>query len=326
MNNNTSSDITHFSTDALPERDRMAIWREVFGRHIIKVQVEPIPNTQFIQTANMRRLPGISLVTSESAGVHAVRTRQLVAEGNDDLTLTINTAGVAHASQLGREAIIESNEGVFFSAAETGAIRYPTPSRFVVFRMPRNVVAPAVGDLEARLARRLPQTEVLRLLMIYTAALDKIPLTSSMLRETAATHIQDLIILAIDASGDAAEAARGRGLRAARLKAIKDDILSNIANENLSVAAIARRHCMTPRYVQLLFEADGRTFSEYVVELRLERAYRMLGSAKFSGRTIGAIAFEVGYSNLSYFNRTFRRRYGATPSDVREAAARRALD
>jgi AraC-like DNA-binding protein len=33
--------------------------------------------------------------------------------------------------------------------------------------------------------------------------------------------------------------------------------------------------------------------------------------------SITAIAFDAGFGDLSYFNRTFRRRYGATPSDIR---------
>ena len=36
---------------------------------------------------------------------------------------------------------------------------------------------------------------------------------------------------------------------------------------------------------------------------------------------IGAIALDVGFGDLSYFNRTFRRRFGQTPSDVRAAAS-----
>ena len=46
----------------------------------------------------------------------------------------------------------------------------------------------------------------------------------------------------------------------------------------------------------------------------------MLVDARFRERTVSAIAFDVGFANLSYFNRRFRRRYGATPSEVREAA------
>jgi AraC-like DNA-binding protein len=42
-----------------------------------------------------------------------------------------------------------------------------------------------------------------------------------------------------------------------------------------------------------------------------------LTDRRFAGRTITEIAFEAGFNDLSYFNRTFRRRYSATPSDVR---------
>ena len=35
---------------------------------------------------------------------------------------------------------------------------------------------------------------------------------------------------------------------------------------------------------------------------------------------MGAIAAEAGFTNLSYFNRAFRRRYNMTPSDMRKAA------
>jgi AraC-like DNA-binding protein len=40
-----------------------------------------------------------------------------------------------------------------------------------------------------------------------------------------------------------------------------------------------------------------------------------------SGRAISTIAFELGFNDLSYFNRTFRRRYSATPSEIRDGAA-----
>ena len=45
---------------------------------------------------------------------------------------------------------------------------------------------------------------------------------------------------------------------------------------DLSVAALAARHGCTPRFVQRLFEAEGTTFTEYVLAERLARAHRML--------------------------------------------------
>jgi AraC-like DNA-binding protein len=70
----------------------------------------------------------------------------------------------------------------------------------------------------------------------------------------------------------------------------------------------------------MLFESEGTTFTKYVLEQRLTRAHRMLADPGFCHRTISAIAFEVGFENLSYFNRVFRRTFSATPSDIRAAA------
>jgi AraC-like DNA-binding protein len=43
----------------------------------------------------------------------------------------------------------------------------------------------------------------------------------------------------------------------------------------------------------------------------------MLADPRFSDRTVGSLASEAGFGDLSYFNRSFRRVYGMTPSDVR---------
>jgi AraC-like DNA-binding protein len=67
----------------------------------------------------------------------------------------------------------------------------------------------------------------------------------------------------------------------------------------------------------MLFETDGVTFSEHVLRQRLARAHRMLSDPGFGSLTISAIALAAGFGDLSYFNRTFRRRFGATPSELR---------
>jgi AraC-like DNA-binding protein len=46
----------------------------------------------------------------------------------------------------------------------------------------------------------------------------------------------------------------------------------------------------------------------------------MLTDPRYAGATVSAIAFAAGFGDLSHFNRNFRRRFGATPSDVREAS------
>jgi transcriptional regulator GlxA family with amidase domain len=130
-------------------------------------------------------------------------------------------------------------------------------------------------------------------------------------------HIHDLMAVAIGATRDAAEAARDRGLRAAKLHAIKQDIARNLDHGDVSVGALALRHGCTPRCVQRLFEAEGTTLTEYVLAQRLARAHRMLTDPRRTGEKVSTIALDAGFGDISYFNRVFRRRYGETPSVVR---------
>ena len=85
---------------------------------------------------------------------------------------------------------------------------------------------------------------------------------------------------------------------------------------------MAARHRLSPRSVQLLFELEELTFSQFVLEQRLARAHRMLSDPRRAGSTVSTIALAAGFGDLSYFNRSFRRRYGAAPSELRAASTR----
>ena len=58
------------------------------------------------------------------------------------------------------------------------------------------------------------------------------------------------------------EVAPGRELRAARLQAIRADIAANLQDCGLSVAPVAARQGVTPRYIHRLFEGEDITFAE----------------------------------------------------------------
>jgi AraC-like DNA-binding protein len=314
--------LLRFSTDALPERDRIAIWTEVLGRHIVKAQVETFGGDAFYQNATVRSLPGLSLLSSSSSGFRASRTSELIADGNDNLNLAICIAGTAEFRQLGREALVSPYEAVLLSHADESDLLSPAASRSLVISAPRKTIAQAVGDPEATLCRLLPRAEFLRLLVSYVQSTDGLSLETPGLGQAFATHVQDLMALAIGATRDGEELARGRGLRAARLAAIKLDIGRSLGRNDLSIAALALRHAVTPRHIQKLFETEGTTFTEYVIERRLLEARRMLTDPQFAGHGIGDIALKAGFGDLPYFTRSFRRRFGMTPSDAREQARR----
>jgi AraC-like DNA-binding protein len=188
-------------------------------------------------------------------------------------------------------------------------------------RAPLRAISPLVAGLDTAYGRPIPaDNAALRLLTQYIGILeDTEALIAPDLRRQAITHIHDLMALAIGATRDATEIAKGRGVRAAR-RIIKEDIATQLDRADLSVATIAARHRIKPRWIWRLFEREGTTFTEYVLAQRLARAHRLLADPRYAGQKISTIAFNVGFGDLSYFNRAFRRRYGAAPSELRAAA------
>jgi AraC-like DNA-binding protein len=267
----------------------------------------------------MLALPGLHVMWSHTTTPACwKRTSELITDGDDRLVLVISVNGAVTRSQLGRDLEINGGDGACILHAEPATMQF-CKLRHVALMVPRAALAPFVGDVEQAATRRIPRdNEALRLLTKYVGILREEPaLTTPELRYLAVTHIHDLIAMALGATRDAAAIANGRGLRAARLRAIKADILENLGSPELTETAVALRQRVTPRYIRILFETEGITFSEFVLGQRLMRAHRMLSNPHFAGVTITAIAFAAGFGDLSYFNRTVRRRFGATPSELR---------
>jgi len=309
----------HYATADLPQRDRVPFWCDVFAKNIVQIEIEPNRDAPFEASATVRLLPGVGLLSPcHSSPADMQRTPNLIADGDDSVAILVNLEGAMTGVQGRREIDLAAGDATLILHADPARIRC-TKTRYLSALISRKIAASSIRDFEGVAMQRLPRdNEALRLLIRYVELLPKeLPSRNPELAYSIATHIQDLFALAVGATRDAADLAAERGLRAARLQAIKYDILSNLASHRLTVTAVARRAGITPRYVQLLFEAAGTTFSEYVLERRLARAHRMLSDPQHMHRTVADIAYDSGFGDLSYFNRTFRRRYGAPPTEFR---------
>jgi AraC-like DNA-binding protein len=308
-----------FCSDDIPERDRIAYVREVYGRAIVKHDIEPCPESPFYWKSALRSVPALGLAASVVSAVNTYRRRDQI--DSDDLVLNATVSGRRIVRQFGREAIAGPGEVVVSRSADPGACAVEANSRLVNIRVPCATLAPVLADVDAVVVRPLPAAGPLSLLLGYVAALQAIdPDEWPQVRHFAVAHVHDLVALTLGASRDGMALARGRGLRAARLRAVKADIVANLGLRELSLEAVAARHRISPSYVRKLFEGEGTSFTDFVLRERLARAYRLLGDPGNAGRTIGDIAFTAGFGDLSYFNRAFRRRYGDTPSAIRSAA------
>jgi AraC-like DNA-binding protein len=311
-----------FAFADVAEREQPTLLRDCFARVGVHYEFSPLRDAPFQVDLAFNALPGLQMAFG---ALHASRNRgarELAAEGTDDIVLTVNLEGAHRIEQLGREVVLADGEAVFTSCADASSIMQPPPGQMLVLRFPKARFAPLVSGIEDRCVRTVPRDlPALRLLRNYAeVAWDAQAKAAPDLQQCFVTHVYDLMAVMMGATLDSAAISQERGMQAARLHAVKQDIDRSLASPSLSVAALALRHCCTARSIQRMFETEGTTFTDYVLAQRLARAHRLLGDPRRGPEKISAVALDCGFGDVSYFNRVFRRRFGAAPSDVRAQA------
>jgi AraC-like DNA-binding protein len=110
--------------------------------------------------------------------------------------------------------------------------------------------------------------------------------------------------------------------RATRIQPVLDRLQKDLGGR-LPVSVAARMCGTSPVSFSRMFRlATGMTLSAYVNRLRMARAVELL---ERTDDTIASIALDLGFSDQSHFDRTFRRSFGHTPSAHR-AGLRSAVD
>jgi AraC-like DNA-binding protein len=308
------------TTRALPVRDRLPVWREVFGQMMVRLDIEPAKDTSFHAEGELHLLPGAALASVTATPFRVSRTQKLIAGDMADMIFVVTADVPLHVAQNGREHILDAGDAIFVRGGERSVIQSGDRARFTNISVPVDALMPMLAkgrDPSMTVVSR--QSDVLDLLLGYARLLHtRQEPHSDEIGRLAAGHIRDLMAAMIgsEPDGDPPVYERG-GVRAARLRAIKADIRGHLCEPALSIDRIATRHGISPRYIRKLFQEEQTTFSDFVLFLRLERSRQLLRGSGQAVATITSIAHACGFNDLSYFNRTFRRTYGMTPTEFR---------
>ncbi len=89
---------------------------------------------------------------------------------------------------------------------------------------------------------------------------------------------------------------------------------SSAKDVSLAVAA-EKAHLSTSYFCKLFKKETGTNFSDYIVNVRLQEAARLLEQTSLR---ISEIAERLGYSDLAYFSNCFKKQNGMTPSQYRK--------
>ena len=91
-------------------------------------------------------------------------------------------------------------------------------------------------------------------------------------------------------------------------------------DEAFSLTDISSRCALSPASFSREFKrVAGRPLFEFINKVRIQKACSLL---KYSHASVTAIAMDVGYNNVSFFNRYFRKTIGMAPTEYRAIAKR----
>ena len=309
-----------FSTDVLPESERFPVlYEELIGR---QAAPDVAPQTDAPFSGSIKRcLLGMVEVASITTSIASfVRTPELVSDGRHAVFAVICLEGSILCTQADNPIRLGSGEGVICDSAEPGGLQMEAGTRYWALKVARADMTKMVPHIKRLAGTKLSNSGMA--VKLLTKYLDGLLGGDALGNERQARvfgeHLLDLISMAIGAEGDMQQLAERRGVRAVRHAAVLREIERNISDNKLSAASVAEMLGVTPRYVHFLLEESGRTFSEHVLARRLKAVEALLGDAEKGNLKISAIARQVGFTDMSYFNRSFRSHFSDTPTGYRK--------
>jgi AraC-like DNA-binding protein len=117
-----------------------------------------------------------------------------------------------------------------------------------------------------------------------------------------------------------AEAPVRTSLAAFHLSRIKQFVLANLHDPDLTVRKVSEALRISPSHIHRVFLNERQTFGEWLWDRRLDACRAALERSADSRLSISQIAFNHGFSNSSHFSRAFKARFGMSPSEARVPA------
>jgi AraC-like DNA-binding protein len=309
----------NWRSEAIPERDQFASWREACCQHVYAITPERESRPGFRGSIEARRLGGLDVVDLHCEGHRVSRRAEDIRRAPSDTYYVYRQVGEAawfmqeerHVLAL-RGDIVLADPNVPFSTGASGDFE------FRIWRVPRRSL-----DAYLALPGRLPMIHlpfntpecelVAGCLGALAAQGERIDYR---IVASVAENLVRLVALTVGIAPELRDAGR-EAVRSAALQRALRYVEMNFADAALTPATAAKALGMSVRKLHMLFGASGGTFGERLLDRRLEEARRQLVASQ---RPVADIALAVGFGELSTFYRAFRAKWGATPGEYRSGA------
>jgi AraC-like DNA-binding protein len=296
-------------------------WREELCRCTLRVDVQPVNGGSIDCKLQVSLVGGILLAVPSGSSAEFLRTRETLKDGYDGVSFVIAASGRVAMSYAQQSFELPESQMCLGDLSVVSSSRISNECQVKNIRIPRSLLLSVCPKAEDRLGQVFSDQSLIRetITRYHALAAGLGPQADVVGQHLMAQHMVDLVALLLGTDADRTELATNRGHAAARLDLMRADVVANLSHGDLTIYSVASKAGLSPRHAQRLFERTGTTFTEFLLEQRLLRARKLLLDPLNRSRKVSDLAHSAGFTDVSYFNRVFRRRFGVTPSDMRGA-------
>ncbi|WP_405914799.1 helix-turn-helix domain-containing protein [Streptomyces sp. NBC_00728] len=312
------------STAPLSVSDRADFWQDAMSRTFVPLDVELHEKEPAPATIVSRRV-GFMQVSTVTAGPQTLarRPRMIARDGKETVTLTLMHRGIAERSQDGRDAAVHPGQFSLSDSRRPFDKALRQAFSLTSFHFPRSALG--VSDLELRTVTATPFGQDEPLSALLAGHLKRLDGSAEAVAPTQADRLAmvtcDLLACLIQERHGRLAPQEPAAVQAMLLR-IKEYVVRNLADPDLSLVEIASAHQVSLRYLHKLFETEGVTAARWIQQERLERCRKELARTTSHAPTVAVVAHSWGFASASHFSRVFRLAYGISPREY-QAAARR---
>jgi AraC family transcriptional activator of tynA and feaB len=308
--------IDRLSTDDVPAASRFDFWRGIFAERDQSMALEGDPGAFH---GNLTRFTAGELkITSVKSSPLVTRSGASADHGETNFSLQLVHSGQCLLRHAGAETVAETGDMFIIDPRRSYELAFRNPVQGLVLTLPRMRFGGHAEALEALAGRRMNLNggSAAVLSGFVRSAWDQlVERDGEEWPESASAVIWELLTAALQ--GDRAGAFGGSRADDLRRRAIAL-IDSRLLDPEFRSSSIAGELGVSARYLQQVFAEVGTTPSRFLLARRLDAAAARLRHPDKRCR-ITDVALEGGFSDLSYFSRAFRRRFGVAAHSYRSS-------
>jgi AraC-like DNA-binding protein len=301
---------------------RLDSWSEILATTHLGFDVHPTFRTpsRFQGVVTRRPIGGLMLVDCAASPFLGHRSAAVMdgraAAHEDVLGFQFVCKGVELVREGDRQLALNAGDVVLWDGMQPTEVEIVEAFYKRTLLFPREqvfAVCPRLADVDT--LPSMAGSGSARLLVRYMNALAlELPELEPAAAAAAANAALELLRAAIEPNLPSDRAATRAAMRAE----ISRYVRTHLQDPGLGPASIARAYAMSVRALHALFEDVDASVAGLVRSERLARCLEDLQQP--GGGSVTEIAFRWGFCDAAHFSRVFKRQYGSTPSEVRQAS------